>query len=165
MTALDHMPPDARVWIYAANRKLTPAEQADITAKANAFTAQWTAHQNQLKAAFAILHDIFLVLMVDENFNEVSGCGIDKSIHFIQDIDHEYNINLFNRLQVEVLLNDEVILTGKQKLSVMLQEGQVNEQTITFNKNLTDKHTFDTQFRLPLAKSWVYPAIRPVPAG
>lgn len=165
MTVFDQMPPDARVWIYAANKKLTPAEQADITAKADAFTAQWTAHQNQLKASFAILHNVFLVLMVDENFNEVSGCGIDKSVHFIQDIDREYNLNLFNRLQIELLVNDEVILTGKQKLSVMLQEGQVNAQTTMFNKNITDKHTFDTQFRLPLGKSWIYPAIQPVPAG
>jgi hypothetical protein len=165
MTAFDQMPPDAKVWVYAANRKLTSTEQADITSKANAFTDNWTAHQNQLKAAFAILHDVFLVLMVDVHFNEVSGCGIDKSIHFVQQIDREYNINLFNRLQIELLVNDEVILTGKQKLSVMLQEEQVNEQTITFNRNVTDKHTFDTEFRLPLGKSWVYPAIRPVPTS
>jgi hypothetical protein len=80
----------------------------------------------------------------------------------MQQIDREHDLNLFNRLQVELMVNDEVILTGKQKLSVMLQEGQVNEQTPMFNKNITDKQTFDARFLLPLSQSWVYPSIRPL---
>lgn len=165
ITAFEQMPPDARVWVYAANRKLDAAEQAEITARAGVFVTGWTAHQHQLKASFAILHDVFFVLMVDENFNEVSGCGIDKSVHFMKELDQQYDLNLFNRLQIELLTDKGVLLTGKQKLSVMLQEGEVNEQTIMFNKNVTDKHMFDTQFRLPLSKSWVYPAIQPAQAG
>jgi hypothetical protein len=162
MTAFEQMPPDAKVWIYAANRKLSPSEQEIITRKGHEFTTGWTAHNNQLRAEFAILHDVFLVLMVDVHFNEVSGCGIDKSVHFMQAIDREHDLNLFNRLQVELLVNGEVLLTGKQKLSVMLQDGAVNEQTVTFNKNLVDKHAFDTQFQITLSQSWVYPSIRPL---
>jgi hypothetical protein len=160
MTAFDQMPPDAKVWIYAANRKLTLAEQVEITGKADSFVTGWTAHQNQLKASFAVVHDVFFVLMVDPNYNEVSGCGIDKSVHFMQDLDKTYNLNLFNRLQIELFVDGEVILTGKQKLSVMMQEGTVNEHTMMFNKNITDKHVFDSQFQIPLSKSWVFPSLQ-----
>ncbi len=155
----DQMPDNARVWVYAANRTLSQTEQTEITAKAGAFVSGWTAHQQQLKASFAILNNVFLVIAVDENFNEVSGCGIDKSVHFMQEIDRAYNLNLFNRLQVELLIDGETILTNKQKLAVMLQEGKVNAQTIMFNKAINTKRDFDQQFQSTLDKSWVYPSL------
>ena len=156
----EQMPANAKLWIYASNRKLTPTEQEAILAKGAQFVTSWTAHQQQLKAAFTILHDVFLIVAVDENYNEVSGCGIDKSVHFIQEIDREYAINLFNRLQIELFVNDELLLTNKQKLSVMLQEGAVNEQTPVFNKTVTDKDSFDKYFQKTLGQSWVYPSIK-----
>jgi hypothetical protein len=156
----EHMPAVAKLWIYASNRKLTTVEQEIILAKGAQFVTGWTAHQQQLRASFAILHDVFLIVAVDENYNEVSGCGIDKSIHFIQEIDREYNLNLFNRLQIELLVNDAVLLTNKQKLAVMLQEGTVNEQTPVFNKTVTDKDSFDKYFLKTLGQSWVYPSLK-----
>ncbi|MES2558527.1 MAG: hypothetical protein V4590_02220 [Bacteroidota bacterium] len=156
----EQMPANAKLWIYAANRKLTVSEQETIRAKGALFVTGWTAHQQQLKAAFAILHDVFLIIAVDENYSEVSGCGIDKSVHFMQEIDREYNINVFNRLQIELFLNEDLLLTNKQKLAVMLQEGTVNEQTPVFNKTVTDKDSFDKYFQKTLGQSWVYPSLK-----
>ena len=154
------IPATAKLWIYASNRKLTGLEQDSILAKGATFVTNWTAHQQQLKAAFSILHDVFLIVAVDENYNEVSGCGIDKSIHFMQDIDREYNLNLFNRLQIELFINNELLLTNKQKLAVLLQEGTVNDQTLVFNKTVTDKDSFDKYFQKKLGQSWVYPSLK-----
>jgi hypothetical protein len=159
MTLLTQMPPEAKVWVYAANRLLTPAEVADITSIGADFTQSWTAHQQQLKASFTILHNLFMVVMVDESYNEVSGCGIDKSIHLMQDIDKKYQLDLFNRLRIELWQHNEVVITNKQQLSVMLQEGSVNEQTITFNKTISTKAQFDGQFQIPLSQSWVFPSL------
>jgi hypothetical protein len=159
MTMFNEMPSDAKVWIYAADRILTESETLDIQNAGNDFTRSWTAHQNQLKAEFAILHNTFMVLMVDENMNEVSGCGIDKSVHFMQEIDKKYNLDAFNRLRIELWQNNAVVITNKQKLSVMLQENTANTQTIVFNKTVTTKEQFDSGFQIPLDKSWVYPQI------
>ena len=153
----DEMPSTSRVWVYAANRKLTEAEQLEITQRGQSFVTGWTAHQQQLKASFTVLHNVFVVIAVDEQMNEVSGCGIDKSIHLMQEIDAAYNLNLFNRLQVELLLNTDVVLTNKQKTAVMLQEGSVNDQTKVFNKTVTTKESFDSEFLIPLGRSWIYP--------
>jgi hypothetical protein len=153
----DEMPSTSRVWVYAANRKLTEAEQDEIIQRGQSFVTSWTAHQQQLKASFAILHNTFVVIAVDEQMNEVSGCGIDKSIHLMQEIDRAYNLNLFNRLQVELLLDNDVLLTNKQKTAVMLQEGTVNDQTKVFNKTVTTKAAFDSEFLIPLGRSWIFP--------
>jgi hypothetical protein len=160
VTFLD-MPPQARLWVYAANRVLKTNEQQEIKAAAQQFINNWTAHQKELKAAFDIYEGIFLIIAVDEHFNEVSGCGIDKLVHFMQEIDKLYNLNLFNRLQIEMQLPDGTIqLTNKQQLSVIWQNNQVNKHTLFFNKMVTNKADFDTHFKQPLSKSWVFQSIK-----
>lgn len=155
----EQIPDSAKIWIYASNRPLTITEQSDIQQLGVAFVETWTAHQQQLKASFIILHNVFLILAIDESYNEVSGCGIDKSIHFIQEVDKKYSLNLFDRLQIELWQNTDVIMTNKQKLSVMLQEGVVNEQSIVFNKTITTKKELEASFMIPLGLSWVYRSI------
>jgi hypothetical protein len=159
MTLYTEMPPESKVWVYAANRPLTELEGAEIKAAGDSFTQSWTAHNQQLKASFTILHNVFMVFMVDENHNEVSGCGIDKSVHFMQDLDKKHQLDVFNRLRLELWQNGSVIITNKQKLSVMLQEGDVNEQTFFFNKTISTKKQFDEQFQIQLSESWVFPSL------
>jgi hypothetical protein len=153
------MQEESKVWVYAANRILNETEQAEIKAAGDRFTESWTAHNLQLSATFSILHGVFMVLMVNENINEVSGCGIDKSVHFMQDLDKKYQLDIFNRLRLELWQNNSVMILNKQKLSAMLQEGTVNEQSILFNKTITTKKQFDTLFQIPLGQSWVFPAL------
>jgi hypothetical protein len=100
-----------------------------------------------------------MIFVVDKTLSEISGCGIDKSVHFIQDIEKKYNLDMFNRLRIELWQNNQIVLTNKQKLSVMLQEGTVNEQTLVFNKTATTLKQFNGSFQIPLGQSWVFPSI------
>src|ERR1700674_4825280 len=40
----DQLPPDARLWIFAASRRLSDEERQRVLAEADAFIEQWTAH-------------------------------------------------------------------------------------------------------------------------
>jgi hypothetical protein len=153
------LPPTARIWVYASNREFTEQERSQINELGANFVAQWTAHQQQLRAAFTIEQGVFLMLGVDENLNDASGCSIDKSVHFMQHLEQTFSIRLFDRMQLELLLGGNVLLVNKQKLAAMVQEGSVNEQSTVFNKMVTTKEDFDREFLIPLNKSWVYPAI------
>jgi hypothetical protein len=163
MTTFSGMAADARVWIYAANRILTQGEQDEILSKARAFTSGWTAHEQPLNAAVDILHDCFVVFMVDENFNEVSGCGIDKSVAFMKSLGQETGIDFFNRMQVELLTPKGLILTSKAGAKKLLEEEVIQDTTITFNKTLTHRSELDSRFMIPFSQSWSYPG-RPVNA-
>lgn len=153
------MPANARVWVYAANRPLSTDEQQAIQTAGEAFIETWTAHQQQLKASFALQHGHFIIIGVDEGYNEVSGCGIDKSVHFVQQLEKTYNLSLFNRLQLELWQHDQVLLTNKQNLAVMLQQGLVNKQSPVFNKTINTKADFDQHFLIPLEQSWVFSSL------
>jgi hypothetical protein len=160
MHHFETMPTDAKAWIYAANRKLTPDEKNKINAKIKQFVSNWTAHEQQLKASIDVLHDLFFVIMVDENYNAVSGCGIDKSIHFMQEVEMEFNIKLFNRMQIELMSENEIIITSKSDAAKLYNEGKINDETIFLNKNITTKKEFDTNFIIPFNQSWAYQGIK-----
>jgi len=158
ISAFKQMPPLAKLWVYAANRKLTDQEQVQIMLDGESFISEWTAHQQQLKASFGIVYDTFIVICVDENYNQVSGCGIDKSVHFLQQLEIKYQLDLFNRMQIELWLDENVLMINKQKLAAMIQAGTANDKTQMFNKRITTKQEFDVQFLITVDQSWLYPA-------
>src|SRR5690348_439869 len=93
----------ARVWIYQAGRKLTDAEKSTISEILLAFTQQWVAHGSPLKTSFGIFHDQFMVLAADENFEQASGCSIDGAVRTIQEIDKQFGLSLFDRMNMAFL--------------------------------------------------------------
>jgi hypothetical protein len=160
MHQFDTMPADAKAWVYASNRHFTADEQKEIIAGALAFTNNWKSHGQSLKAEFNILHDLFLVLMVDESVNPVGGCGTDDSIHFMQEIEKVFNVKLFNRMQIELLHNDEIIITSKSGAAQLYNENKISEATPFFNKVITRKKDLENNFKIPFGKSWAFAGVK-----
>src|SRR6202000_155504 len=99
---------NSRVWIYQADRKLTDAEATEIQQYLSQFAQQWTAHNHQLKAKGEVRYNRFLILVVDETQAGASGCSIDKSVHFMQEIEKRFGINLFDRFNLAYRDGEEV---------------------------------------------------------
>ena len=102
------MPDHARVWIYQSTRPFTETEVVVLTSQINGFVGEWTAHRKTLLAAAAVFYNQFIVLSVDESLNEASGCSIDASVYFIKDIENQYNVQLFERMNFAYLEGDVV---------------------------------------------------------
>ena len=79
-------PNNARVWIYQADKSFPLNASEELQPAFDAFAKQWTAHKQQLKAEIRLLHHRFIVIMVDEDYRQPSGCGIDASVYFVKDI-------------------------------------------------------------------------------
>ena len=47
----DELPPDARVWIFGAERPLVDTERARVLDEVDAFIGQWAAHDVPLTTA------------------------------------------------------------------------------------------------------------------
>lgn len=157
--SITEMPADARVWVYQCNRVLTSEEKSKIVALGNQFIASWNAHGADLDAAFDIVLDRFLVLSVDEKQASASGCSIDKSVQFMKQLDQEFNLNLFDRMQAAYLLDGKVNVCHIHKLkNELLQHPSVGaakiDEVIVFNNMITTKNEFDSQWQLPLKSSW-----------
>jgi hypothetical protein len=155
--------PEARIWIYAASAALSKEQQVFLLKEGLAFTQTWTAHQQPLNAAFGVFNNVFLVFGVDTGLLDVSGCGIDKSVHLVQEWEKQLGITLFNRLQLEYQLNNEVVITHKQQVIEGYEKGLVINDTLFFNKTVLTAKEFKDRFLIPFKETWVYAQITKQP--
>ncbi|HET6993179.1 MAG TPA: ABC transporter ATPase, partial [Bacteroidia bacterium] len=100
MLTFNDMPNRSKVWIYQADRNFTDMEIAEIKKKSAMFLLDWSSHGNMMLATIDIVYNRFLIVLVDEDQASASGCGIDKSVRFIQQLEKDYLINLFDRMLV-----------------------------------------------------------------
>ena len=80
----DTLKDNSRIWVYQSSREFNGDEVKAIEAKLKDFVNEWTRHGDDLKASFEIKYNHFIILAVDESFNQVSGCSIDASTHIFK---------------------------------------------------------------------------------
>ena len=155
------MTPNAKVWIYASNRKLNKAEQDSINEKTLNFISTWTSHDEPVKAEFSLLHDVFLIIHAETDDSEIGGCGIDKSVAFMKELAREHGLQLFDRMQIELLIHGQLFITDKKGAKLLFEEGKIDHRTTTFNKTITTQKQFMESFETPVSKAWFYSGIKP----
>jgi hypothetical protein len=148
------MPLDARLWVYQSNRNLLDKEVATIEQMGDMFITDWSAHGASLKASFTVLHNLFIVISVDESQAMASGCSIDKALKFIQHLEKEMNLNLLDRMQVAYRTDNEIRTCSLSQFENLAKSKNITENTIVFNNMVTTKAAFDTNWEIPLSESW-----------
>lgn len=154
MESIKNMPQDARVWVYQSNRLLSDAETNEIRKAGETFVASWSAHGAALKAGFEVLYNRFIVIAVDEKQALASGCSIDKSVHFIKSLEQQMGLNLFDRMQVAYRKGNEIAACSLDEFEKLAASKAVNADTIVFNNMVSSKGAFDTDWEVPVKKSW-----------
>ena len=104
-------PDESRVWIYQADRPFDEDDIQKINDEIDRFCEQWTSHNRDLRALGGVMHDQFIVLVVDETQASTSRCSIDKSVAFVKSLEHKYNRKLLERDKVAWLDENEQIHT------------------------------------------------------
>jgi hypothetical protein len=146
--------PQSRVWIYQSDRKLTDREVQQIQPELDKFTTNWTAHNNELKAKGEIRYNRFFILIVDESQAGASGCSIDKSVHFMQQVQQHLGINLFDRFNLAYREGEEVLSLPRHGFEDLLKQGTINKQTIVYNNLVQNLAELETKWEVPFKDSW-----------
>jgi len=154
MQAFEDLSDQSKVWIYQTNRRLTTSEQTSIKEKLDEFIPDWIAHGKNLKASSDILYDHFIILMVDESAASASGCSIDASVHFLKDIEKDFNVILFDRLLFAFKQDDEVKVVNKNTFKELISDNQINNETLVFNNLVNTKKELNENWLIPLRTSW-----------
>lgn len=148
-------PETARVWIYQADRAFTPYEVQSLTPSLQQFAQQWTAHKLALRADAAILNHYFIVLVVDENIHDASGCSIDASVKFIKEIAASLNIDFFNRLNAVCKIEGEWKIMSPSAMQNAIKDTSINAETEVFNNMVNTLAELRQEWVLPLEKTWM----------
>lgn len=91
---------DCKVWVYLADRKLESKEIFEINQEISVFVSSWETHGKKLRAAHALFFDHFVVFVVDEKEQTISGCSIDKSFHLMKHLGEKFQVDFFKRMNV-----------------------------------------------------------------
>jgi hypothetical protein len=153
-TEYKNLPNNSRVWIYQADREFTDTEIEFIAIKAEEFINQWTRHGDDLKGSFTFKYNQFLVLAVDESFNNVSGCSIDSSVRFVQALEKELELDLMNKMNITFKDNDRINLVKLVDFQRFAKEQKVTSDTIVFNNMVHTKEAFENNWEIPAKESW-----------
>lgn len=146
--------PASKIWIYQSDRELTETETVKLESLLNQFAESWTAHNQQLKAAAQIAFNRFIILLVDEGRAGASGCSIDKSVRFIQEVEDEFKINLFDRFNTAYFEGNRIQTANREELEALLKQGKVNHETIVFNNMVSTLGDLQTKWQIPFKNSW-----------
>jgi hypothetical protein len=153
--AFDRLPPQARVWIYQASRPLTEEELMPLLPRLAAFAEEWTSHGRQLAASAQFLHRQFLVIGLDEAVAGASGCSIDASVRFVQELEQRLGVTLLEKSRMAFLDNGELSFLTRRELRAAITAGQVQADTLYFNNTLTTKGELDEQWPAPAGQTWL----------
>jgi hypothetical protein len=150
----NHLPAHSKVWIYQSNQTIDADVAENIRAEVKRFISGWTAHSEKVIADGDVLFNHFIVLVADENAVKVSGCSIDSSIHFVQQLEEKYRINFFDRFYTVYINDDEAKGADKVSLQHLIDEGKITADTLVFNNLIQHLGQLHNEWLIPLKQSW-----------
>jgi hypothetical protein len=148
------LPSSSRVWVFQANRGFSKDELNEIKPKINDFLEQWTVHGQSLQAGYEIRYNRFIVLGLDESQASASGCSIDASVHFIQSLEKEYNVDLLDKMNVSFKNGEFVAYKQLIDFKKMVKQKAVSPTTIVFNNLVNTKLEYVEFWEVPMTESW-----------
>lgn len=151
LVAFDNLSDDARIWVYQSNRQLTAEEIAIASEKLDGFVANWTRHGSDLKGAYAILQEHFIVLGVDD---AVSGCSIDASVHAIQELEQLLQLDLTNKMNISFKDGDNINIVSLGDFQKYAAQNKITGDTIVFNNMVGKKIDLTSKWEVKAEDSW-----------
>lgn len=150
----EEMPDHSRIWIYQSNRKFSDEEVQVIEQKLQEFTEQWVAHSTPLQTSFTVKYNRFIVLVVDQEVHAASGCSIDASVHVIQDLEKQFEVDLMDKMNVTFRTGEFIAYKDLADFKKMAKSKAVSAETIVFNNLVNDLGEFKDFWEVPAAESW-----------
>lgn len=144
-----------RVWVYQSNRPLTNDEAAYIQSSGEKFTTNWAAHGAALRAQAQVIHNLFIVVNVDEKQAKASGCSIDSSVHWVAALGKELSIDFFDRLKIAYIEgNNKIELVDTAEFEHLAQTGIIESDVSVFNNMVFSGKDIRSSWLVPAIESW-----------
>lgn len=148
------LPETSRIWIYQCNRSFSQQELQELQAHLNEFIQDWTAHGSDLKAGYEIKYKRFIILALDQSQTMASGCSIDASVRFIQEIEKKYAVELLDKMNVSYKQGEFIAYKSLVDFKKMAKQKAVSKNTIVFNNLVTNKGEYMQHWEVPASESW-----------
>ncbi len=144
----------SKIWIYQANRELSNDEVALATSKLSNFIKNWQSHGKNLISSFKIKYNQFIIISVDADKTNSSGCSVDASVALIKEIEKELQIDLFDRLKITFKNGENINTVSLADFKKYIAKGKIDKNTIVFNNLVKTVSEFQEKWEIPAKDSW-----------
>ena len=150
----DNLPEESRIWIYQSSRKFSDEEMADIEKDLIEFLNNWNAHGTSLESSFLIKYNRFIILAVNQEVKAASGCSIDASVAFIQNLEQKYSVDLLDKMNVAFKQGEFITYKTLLEFKKLAKDKSVSENTIVFNNLVNTIEEWNENWEIPAIESW-----------
>ena len=134
---IEALPDEARVWIFGSPEPLDPERRDELEDLMPPFLERWTAHRRDLRAAWDLREDRFLVVAVDESAAPASGCSIDTLMRHLSDLEERLDTSLLDAGWVWYRgAGGTIEAVRRHRLGELAEEGRVTGATPVFDPTL-----------------------------
>ena len=154
LVPFENLPEDSKIWIYQSNRKFSDDEMTEIENDLKAFIENWSAHGTGLEASYLLKYNRFIILAVNQEVKQPTGCSIDSSVSFIQNLEQQYQVDLLDKMNVTFKNGDHIAHKSLIDFKRMAKEKAVTANTIVFNNLVNSIEEFNENWEVPAGESW-----------
>ena len=146
----------ARLWIYAVDRPLSTPEAEKIQAALDQFIGTWQSHGRKVNAEAAIMYNQFLLIGAEIPEAQISGCGIDASVHAVESIGNQAGFTILPGLSIFYKDSSETVqFTNRSSFRKLVRDAQITGETTVFDPSITHLTQLrEGAFELPARSSW-----------
>ena len=150
----ENLPEESKIWIYQSNRKFSDDEIATIDADLKLFIENWSAHGTSLESSFTIKYNRFIIIAVNQDVQTATGCSIDASVQFIQNLEQKYDVDLLDKMNVTFKQGEFITHKTLLEFKKLAKDKSVSENTIVFNNLVNSIEEFNDCWEIPASESW-----------
>jgi hypothetical protein len=145
------LPADARVWVFASDRALSPEQAELLLATVDGYLGEWKAHGQPLTCARDWRDGRFLAIAVDQSDAYASGCSIDGMFRVLQQLQHRLGASLLGGGRVFYRAADGSIASVTRDA---FPEQDVSRTTQVFDTTVATVGEWKTRFETYAGTSW-----------
>ena len=149
------LPKNSRIWIFPSSEEIDFKKKGKIKERLIKFISGWTSHDKNLQASFELPYNRFIVVALNENLQNASGCSIDSLMNLIQIFEKKFNLILLDRMNVLYRDKTKKIEYATLKDFVkMVKSKSINSSTTVFNNLVINKEEYMNLWEVPAMNSW-----------
>ena len=149
------LPSASRLWVFPAERSLSPKEEETLLSRADAFLENWAAHGVPLTCARDWRHGRFLLVGVDEASEPPSGCSIDAMANIMKELGRELGMTFLDQAPVFYRDGQEIRRASRADFKLLAEGGEVGLDTTVFDNSVTRLTQLEAgEWEKPAGASW-----------
>tara|TARA_B100000287_G_C20447224_1_gene708015 strand:+ start:21 stop:506 length:486 start_codon:yes stop_codon:yes gene_type:complete len=154
LVSFDKLPLNSRVWVYSSNRKFIQKEIISIRKDLEDFLSSWTSHNQNLETAFELRYDRFIIIALNQEINNASGCSIDNCVRFIKKLENKYEVDLLDKMNVIYKQDKHLYHKKLNEFISMYKNNSVSLNTVVFNNLVNTVGEYKVKWEVPAKESW-----------